>query len=43
MALNYGPQEIIHSLKKLKKNHLQINEKNINKNLYTSVYQTLKY
>tara|TARA_B100000123_G_C25482878_1_gene319986 strand:- start:249 stop:563 length:315 start_codon:yes stop_codon:yes gene_type:complete len=37
MALNYGSrQEIIHSLKKLKKNHLQINEKNINKNLYTS-------
>ena len=37
MALNYGSrQEIIYSLKKLKKNHLQINEKNINKNLYTS-------
>ena len=37
MALNYGSrQEIIHSLKKIKKNHLQINEKNINKNLYTS-------
>ena len=37
MALNYGSrQEIIHSLKKLKKNNLQINEKNINKNLYTS-------
>ena len=37
MALNYGSrQEIIYSLKKLKKNHLQINEKNINENLYTS-------
>ena len=37
MALNYGSrQEIVNSLKKIKKNYLQINEKNINNNLYTS-------
>ena len=36
MALNYGSrQEIISCFKKLNKNALKINEKNINKNLYT--------
>ena len=36
MALNYGSrQEIINSVKKLIKNKLNINEKNIEKNLYT--------
>ena len=36
MALNYGSrQEIVTALKKIKKNSLNINEKNINKNLYT--------
>ena len=36
MALNYGSrQEIVTALKKIKKNSLNINEKNINNNLYT--------
>ena len=36
MALNYGSrQEIIYALKKIKKNSLKINEKNINAYLYT--------
>ena len=36
MALNYGSrQEIIFAMKKIKKNSLKINEKNINDNLYT--------
>ena len=36
MALNYGSrQEIINAIKKLKKNNLPINEKNITNNLYT--------
>ena len=37
MALNYGSrQEIINSVKIIHKNKLTINEKNINKFLYTS-------
>ena len=37
MALNYGSrQEIILAIKKIKKNSLKINEKNINDNLYTN-------
>ena len=37
MALNYGSrEEIISTIKKLKKKKLIINEKNIEKNLYTS-------
>ena len=37
MALNYGSrQEIIYSIKKIKKKKLKINEKNIEKNLYTN-------
>ncbi len=36
MALNYGSrQELIFAIKKIKKNKLAINEKNINNNLYT--------
>ena len=37
MALNYGSrQEIIESVKKIKKNNLQVNVKNIDKYLYTN-------
>ena len=37
MALNYGSRdEIIYAVKKLKKNSIKINEKNITKNLYTN-------
>ncbi len=36
LALNYGSKkEIIHSIKKLNKKKIEINEKNISKNLYT--------
>ncbi len=36
MALNYGSkQELIHTIKKLNKKKLVINEKNIQNNLYT--------
>ena len=37
MALNYGSrQEIINSFKIIKQNKLRVNEKNIEKHLYTS-------
>ena len=44
MALNYGSrQEIINSIKKLKKKKSKINEKNIKKIYIQKIYQILKF